>query len=74
MRAPKLAKRVRAVAGGDPLLTVRLPASLFASIKAWAKHRSINRSTAVRSLLELGLRAALSDKEPKARRSFSRAA
>jgi hypothetical protein len=41
----------------DPLLTVRLPASLSLSIKSWAKQRGMNRSAAARYLLELGLQA-----------------
>jgi hypothetical protein len=61
MRAPKQ-KRARASDGGDPLVTVRLPAHLFASVKALAKEKGINRSAAVCALLELGLRAAPSDK------------
>ena len=60
MKAPKQ-KRARAREGDDPLLTVRLPASLFASIKALAKKRGINRSAAVCSLLELGLRSTLTE-------------
>ena len=47
----------RAESEADPLLTVRLPASLSLAIKNWAKHRGMNRSAAVRSLLELGLEA-----------------
>ena len=61
MRAPKQ-KRARASEAGDPLVTVRLPAHLFASVKALAKQKGINRSAAVCALLELGLRAAPSDK------------
>jgi hypothetical protein len=49
-------RRPRAAGGGDPLITVRLPSPLLALVKAWAKARGINRSAAVRSLLELGLR------------------
>jgi hypothetical protein len=45
--------------GRDPLLTVRLPASLYVSLKAWAKRRGMNRSAAVRSLLELGMAEAV---------------
>ena len=56
MRAIKKANRgPRAAGGGDPLITVRLPASLLALVKTWAKARGINRSAAVRSLLELEL-------------------
>jgi hypothetical protein len=61
MRAPKQ-KRARASEAGDPLVTVRLPAHLLASVKALAKEKGINRSAAVCALLELGLRAAPSDK------------
>ena len=76
MRAPKpTTKRARAADGGDPLVTVRLPASLFVSIKAWAKRGGMSRSAAVRSLLELGMQAAKTEAstgtQPKTRRSFT---
>jgi hypothetical protein len=64
MREP--AKRARAAKGDDPLVTVRLPGYLWADVKALAKRRGINRSAALRSLVELGLRATVSEKaEPK---------
>ena len=78
MRAPKPTKRARAADGGDPLVTVRLPASLFVSIKAWAKRGGMSRSAAVRSLLELGMQAAKTEAstgtQPKTQRSFTRVA
>jgi hypothetical protein len=49
------AKEGPTVNGSDPILTVRLPASLFLSVKAWAKRKGMSRSAAVRSLLTLGL-------------------
>jgi predicted DNA binding CopG/RHH family protein len=79
MRAQKTTKRAGA-APDDPLVTVRLPASLFMSVKAWAKRGGMSRSAAVRSLLELGLLAASSHEhtskgaEPKTRRPSARAA
>jgi hypothetical protein len=42
---------------GHPVSAVRLPAILTASIDAWASARGINRSEAIRQLVELGLKA-----------------
>lgn len=40
-----------------PISAVRLPAVLTASIDAWASAHSINRSEAIRQLVELGLKS-----------------
>jgi predicted DNA binding CopG/RHH family protein len=66
MNMPK--KTGKSARGGDPLVTVRLPASLIVPIKAWAKREGINRSAAIRSLLEFGLDA-VSEKESAERRA-----
>jgi hypothetical protein len=54
LKMPRV-KKGPTVNGADPILTVRLPASLFLSVKAWAKRKGMSRSAAVRSLLTLGL-------------------
>ena len=45
-------------AGRDAVSAVQLPQSLTAAIDAWAEARHINRSDAIRQLVELGLKAA----------------
>ena len=71
-------KRRRPAIGDDPLVTVRLPASLIVPIKAWAKREGMNRSDAIRRLLEFGLRSlsekGSSEQQPRARRPFIPAA
>lgn len=42
---------------GHPVSAVKLPAVLTASIDAWAGARGVNRSEAIRRLIELGLRS-----------------
>ena len=50
-------KRGRPSTGRDPPLPVRLPLKLVQRIDGWAKqYQGMNRSAAVRCLLELGLR------------------
>ena len=44
-------------AGRDAVSAVQLPQSLTAAIDQWAEARQINRSDAIRQLVELGLRA-----------------
>lgn len=41
----------------NPVSAVKLPAVLTASIDAWANTHAINRSEAIRRLVELGLKA-----------------
>lgn len=48
-------KRGRPATGKDPLLTIRAPAELIASIEAWAEREGLSRSDAVRQLIEAGL-------------------
>jgi hypothetical protein len=42
---------------GHPVSAVKLPALLTASIDAWANAHGVNRSEAIRRLIELGLKA-----------------
>ena len=49
-------KRGRAATGKDPLLTIRAPAELIATIDAWASKAKLSRSEAVRQLIEAGLK------------------
>lgn len=50
---------------GHPVSAVKLPAVLTASIDAWASVHGINRSEAIRRLVELGLRLnAATDAKP----------
>jgi hypothetical protein len=42
---------------GHPVSAVKLPAGLTASIDAWASAHAVNRSEAIRQLVELGLKA-----------------
>jgi metal-responsive CopG/Arc/MetJ family transcriptional regulator len=51
MRATKQKRRV----GHDPLLAVRFPKELTASVDHWAKQRDLSRSEAVRRLVEHAL-------------------
>jgi Ribbon-helix-helix protein, copG family len=44
--------------GGEALGAVQLPQSLVAAVDAWAEARHIERSEAVRQLVELGLKVA----------------
>jgi len=41
----------------DPVSAVRLPADLTADVDAWASVYAINRSEAIRRLIELGLKS-----------------
>jgi hypothetical protein len=42
--------------GKDPLLTVRAPRELIATIDSWAAKEGLARSDAVRQLIEFGLK------------------
>jgi hypothetical protein len=54
----------RPAIGRDPLITLRLPVDLIARIDRWqGEYEGMTRSTALRSLIELGLRT------PKAKRA-----
>jgi Arc/MetJ-type ribon-helix-helix transcriptional regulator len=44
-------------AGRDAISAVQLPQNLTAAIDAWAEAHRVNRSDAIRQLVELGLRA-----------------
>jgi Arc/MetJ-type ribon-helix-helix transcriptional regulator len=50
-------KRGRPATGRDPVSAVRLPAEIAASVDKWAEDREVNRSEAIRRLVELGLKA-----------------
>jgi hypothetical protein len=51
-------KRGRPATGRDPFVGIRLPALLLKQIQLWSvKHRANSRSKAIRSLVELGLKA-----------------
>jgi hypothetical protein len=49
--------RGRPATGRDPVTAVRLPDSLTTAVDKWADAESVNRSEAIRRLVELGLRA-----------------
>jgi len=40
----------------DPVSAVRLPAAVTAQVDAWGEERELNRSEAIRRLVELGLK------------------
>jgi hypothetical protein len=42
--------------GVDPVSAVRLPAVVTAQVDAWGEERELNRSEAIRRLVELGLK------------------
>jgi Arc/MetJ-type ribon-helix-helix transcriptional regulator len=49
-------KKARPAAGADPLIALRLPSQLIASLDKWAKRqKSPSRSAAIRELLEQAL-------------------
>ena len=50
-------KRGRPATGRDPHVTARMPEDLIASIEAWAAKNGVDRSEAIRRLVELGLTA-----------------
>jgi hypothetical protein len=50
-------KRGRPATGKDPLLTIRVPASVIKSVNSIATSERISKSEAVRQLLERGLAA-----------------
>ena len=47
----------RPATGQDPHFTARLPQEMVDAIEAWATAKGINRSEAVRRLVDLGLKA-----------------
>jgi Arc/MetJ-type ribon-helix-helix transcriptional regulator len=47
--------------GPDPVVPVRLPKAVVADIDRWAKREKIERSKAVRALIEKGLADALDE-------------
>ncbi len=51
-------KRGRPATGRDPFVGIRLPELLLKQIQLWSvEHRAASRSKAIRSLVELGLKA-----------------
>jgi hypothetical protein len=52
-------KRGRPATGFDPAVTTRLPEELIAAIDKWAERMELNRSQAIRRLVELGLKKGL---------------
>jgi Arc/MetJ-type ribon-helix-helix transcriptional regulator len=54
---PESKKPDQNATAGQPVSAVKLPAALTASIDAWAGVRGINRSEAIRRLVELGLQS-----------------
>src|SRR5262245_29735985 len=71
MRKPVTARPKRSgrpATGDDPAMSVRLPASLIASIDKWAKEAGADdRSEAIRRLVEAGLEAARRARPPSKR-------
>jgi hypothetical protein len=47
----------RPATGNDPLLTVRAPQEVIDAVDVWAAKNGATRSSAVRQLLQLGLKA-----------------
>jgi hypothetical protein len=49
----------RPATGRDPAVTVRLPETVLGDVETWAgkQERDLNRSQAIRALVELGLKA-----------------
>ena len=52
----KKRRRGRPPTGRDPVLAVRLPNELRASVERWAKNNGVTRSEAIRVLIDKGLR------------------
>jgi Ribbon-helix-helix protein, copG family len=48
--------RPKKVGGVDPVSAVRLPSDLTQEVDAWGDAREMNRSEAIRRLVELGLK------------------
>ena len=49
--------RPKKAGGVDPVSAVRLPSDLTEQVDAWGEDRELNRSEAIRRLVELGLKA-----------------
>jgi hypothetical protein len=47
----------RPATGKDPLLTIRAPLEVIDAVDTWAAKNGVTRSSAVRELLKLGLKA-----------------
>jgi metal-responsive CopG/Arc/MetJ family transcriptional regulator len=61
-------RKGRPATGHDPAISIRLPASLIASIDVWAKEEGAdNRSEAIRRLVEAGLETAQRARPPSKR-------
>jgi hypothetical protein len=50
-------KRAAPAPGKDSLLTVRAPLEIIDAVDTWAAKNGVTRSSAVRQLLEIGLKA-----------------
>jgi hypothetical protein len=48
--------RGRPATGRDPVTAVRLPKDLTAAVDKWSAAETVNRSEAIRRLVELGLK------------------
>jgi hypothetical protein len=48
--------RPKKAGGVDPVSAVRLPTDLTEQVDAWGEKRELNRSEAIRRLVELGLK------------------
>ena len=53
----KFRGRPKKAGGVDPVSAVRLPSELTEQVDAWGEKREMNRSEAIRRLVELGLKA-----------------
>jgi hypothetical protein len=51
--------RPKKAGGVDPVSAVRLPSDLTEQVDTWGENRELNRSEAIRQLVELGLKAKL---------------
>jgi len=69
-------KRARgsSAAERDPSATTRMPATLMAEVEAWATANDVDRSDAIRRLVELGLTAAVKPTQVNATRAKQLAA
>jgi hypothetical protein len=50
-------RRGRPATGKDPHVGARMPAALIAEIESWSTANGMNRSEAIRRLVEFGLKA-----------------
>ncbi len=50
-------RRGRPATGKDPLVSTRMPTALIGDVDGWADKNGINRSEAIRRLVEIGLKS-----------------